>query len=553
MSQAGPALRETDVLVVGAGPSGLSLAIELGRRGVSVIVIEQNDRVGQNPRAKTVNIRSMEHLRRWGIADAVRAAGPLPAGYEPNVVFATRMFGHKIAQFENALFMSRIRDDRYAESAQWIPQYKFEAVLRDYAATLPTVTLLFRQRFSGATETADGVDTCIIDIATGREYEIRARYLVGADGARSAVRSQIGAIYQGEHGFASVLGLVLRIPRLAALQPHGDALMYWMINADAPALMGPMDAGDLWFWGTPVAKDAVLDDAAIRHRVTASLGRDIPFEVVTKDPWLAHRLIADRYSQGRMLLIGDACHLHPPFGGYGMNLGIADATDVGWKLAAVLQGWGGPTLLDSYEVERRPVHQRTIDEAVENLSFFGAYLKEGKLEEATPAGASERAAMADQLRAVKQREFRGLGMALGMTYHGSPLIASDGTVPPAHDPLTYTPSASPGARAPHIWLDQATSLYDRLGAGFTLLCEEAQRSGETVTALATEAKRIAMPLDVVILNSDQMSAHYAAPFALIRPDQYVAWRGHAPPYSPRRLLEVVRGAANTSQALHEAG
>jgi 2-polyprenyl-6-methoxyphenol hydroxylase-like FAD-dependent oxidoreductase len=540
--------QEADVLVIGAGPSGLSLAIELGRRGVAVIVAEQNDRVGRNPRAKTVNIRSMEHMRRWGIADAVRAAGPLPATYEPNVVFATRMFGHRIAKFENALFMSRERDDRYAESAQWIPQYKFEAVLRDHAATLPTVSLQFSRRLVGASEVAAGVEARMIDTVTGQEHQVRARYLVGADGARSTVRSIIGATYQGEHGFASVLGLVLRIPGLASMQPHGDALMYWMINADAPALMGPMDSGDLWFWGTPIANDTVLDEAAIRQRVIASLGRDIAFEIVTNDPWLAHRLIADHYRRGRMLLIGDACHLHPPFGGYGMNLGIADAVDLGWKLAALLQGWGGPAVLDSYETERRPLHQRTIDEAVENLSFFGPYLKGGRLEEATPEGATERAAMAEQLHAVKKREFRGLGMALGMTYDGSPLVVSDGTAPPAHDPLTYTPSASPGARAPHLWLDPKTALYDRLGPGFTLVCDAARHNSETVTALATEAKRIAMPFDVLALPSPLMAAHYAAPFALIRPDQYVAWRGDQPPISPRHLLDTVRGAHDTSQA-----
>ena len=547
MTQAGPQTRDADVLVVGAGPSGLSLAIELGRRGVSVIVIEQNDRVGQNPRAKTVNIRSMEHMRRWGIADAVRAAGPLPVAYEPNVVFATRMFGQRIARFENALFMSRERDDRYAEASQWIPQYKFEAVLRDHAATLPTVSLQFSKRLVGASETGNGVEARVSDTATGLEQKIQARYLVGADGARSAVRSLIGATYQGDHGFASVLGLVLRIPGLAAMQPHGDALMYWMINADAPALMGPMDTGNLWFWGTPVAKDAVLDDAAIQQRVISSLGRDIPFEVVTKDPWLAHRLIADRYTKGRMLLIGDACHLHPPFGGYGMNLGIADAVDVGWKLAAVLQGWGGSALLDSYEIERRPLHQRTIDEAVENLSFFGPYLKGGKLEDATPEGAAERDAMAEQLHAVKQREFRGLGMALGMTYYGSPTVAADGTSPPAHDPLTYTPSASPGARAPHVWLDQTTSLYDRLGPGFTLIRDETRDNDESAKAFAREAKQISMSFDVVALPSRLMATHYGAQFALIRPDQYVAWRGDTIPKSLCKLLDTVRGVPNTSQ------
>ncbi len=534
---------ELDVLVVGAGPSGLALAIELGRRGVSVLVVEQNDRVGQNPRAKTVNIRSMEHMRRWGIADQVRAAGPLPPDYGLNVVFATRLFGHQITRFEDALFMSRARDDRFAEGSQWIPQYKFEAVLRDHAATLPTVELRFGTKLASATQNTAGISAQLVDVQSGAETSQRAKYLVGADGARSIVRREIGARLEGEHGFVSVQGLILRIPGLGQMHPQGDALMYWSINADSPAMMGPMDTGDLWFWGSPVAKDAVLDDAEITRRVHGSLGREIPFEVVTKDPWAAHRLIADRYTKGRMLLIGDACHLHPPFGGYGMNLGIADAVDVGWKLAATLQGWGGPNLLDSYEAERRPLHRRTIDEAVENLAFFGPYLQGGKLEDETPEGSAERATLAEQVKAAKAREFHGLGMALGMTYHLSPLIVPDGTTPPAHDPMTYTPSASPGARAPHLWLDADTSLYDRLGSGFTLLVEPSDNAHATAAQFSAAAAERAMPLHVQTVPADLMAAHYGARFALVRPDQYVSWRGDASTTSAQLILDQVRGAA----------
>ncbi len=528
-----------DVLIIGAGPSGLSLAIELGRRGVKVIIVEQNDRVGVNPRAKTVNIRSMEHMRRWGIAENVRAAGPLPATYQPNVVFTTRLFGHQIARFENALFMSRERDERYAEASQWIPQYKFEAVLRDHAASLPSVRLRFSARLMTAVDEASGVRADVADVRSGQVTTIHVRYLVGADGARSKVRELIGARYTGEHGFASVLGLVLRMPGLQAAQPHGDALMYWTINADAPALMGPMDTGDLWFWGTPMPKDLTLDDAEIRRRVTASLGRDMPFEIITKDPWLAHSLIADRYARGRMFLIGDACHLHPPFGGYGMNLGIADAADLGWKLAATVQGWGGPALLDSFESERRPVHRLTIEEAVENLSFFGAYLKGGALEADTAGGAAAREQLAAQLKTAKQREFRGLGMALGMSYRGSPIVVPDGTAPPTHDPMTYTSSASPGARAPHAWMPDGTSLYDHFGPDFTLLHSDAADKA-LVTLLARQAAISNVPLSTLNVSSD-IAATYGAALALVRPDQYVAWRGDSIGDDAESIFDTVRG------------
>lgn len=531
-----------DVLVVGAGPSGLALTIELARRGLSVVLVEENARVGLNPRAKTVNIRSMEHMRRWGIAEKVRAAGPLPPDYQPNVVFATRLFGHQITRFENALFMNRARDERFAECSQWIPQYKFEAVLRDHAATFPNVSIRFGTKLTSAAENNNGITAQIIEVASGTETTVRAKYLVGADGARSVVRRLIGARYEGEHGFASVQGLIIRAPGLSAMHPQGDALMYWTINADSPAMMGPMDQGDIWFWGSPIPKDTALDDDEITRRVHGSLGRAMPFEIIAKDPWQAHRLIADRYRKGRMLLIGDACHLHPPFGGYGMNLGIADAVDVGWKLAATLQGWGGSRLLDSYEVERRPLHRLTIDEAVENLAFFGPYLKGGTLEDDSTQAIAERAALAEQIKNAKAREFHGLGMALGMSYAGAPTIVSDGTHPPAHDPMTYTPSASPGARAPHVWLDATTSLYDLFGDGFTLLTSTDADSRTTVEQFSTTAQQIGLPLKVQPLPSATLAAHYGARYALIRPDQYVAWRGNTAGQSTLKILDQVRGA-----------
>jgi hypothetical protein len=268
----------------------------------------------------------------------------------------------------------------------------------------------------------------------------------------------------------------------------------------------------------------------------------MPFEIIAKDPWQAHRLIADRYRKGRMLLIGDACHLHPPFGGYGMNLGIADAVDVGWKLAATLQGWGGSRLLDSYEVERRPLHRLTIDEAVENLAFFGPYLKGGTLEDDSTQAIAERAALAEQIKNAKAREFHGLGMALGMSYAGAPTIVSDGTHPPAHDAMTYTPSASPGARAPHVWLDATTSLYDLFGDGFTLLTSTDADSRTTVEQFSTMAQQIGLPLKVQPLPSATLAAHYGARYALIRPDQYVAWRGNTAGQSTLKILDQVRGA-----------
>jgi hypothetical protein len=290
-------------------------------------------------------------------------------------------------------------------------------------------------------------------------------------------------------------------------------------------MMGPMDHNDMWFWMQPTAAGVKVDRDEAHRRFAASLGQDWPFEIVTMDPWLAHRLIADTYRDRRIFLAGDACHLHPPFGGYGMNMGLGDAVDLGWKLAAMVQGWGGPKLLASYETERRPIHQRTIDEAVENLNFFGRHFSEGNFEDATPQGAAARAAMAPDILAAKTREFRALGIVLGQSYEGSPIVVSDGTSAPAFGPMTYVPSARPGQRAPHAWLSNTRSLYDTFGAGFTLLVAEGAANLDETYALTMAARQLGAPLAVATPNHPGLGELYGARLALVRPDGHVGWRG----------------------------
>ncbi len=514
-----------DVLIIGGGPVGLALAVELGLRGISVLLAEKSERTGQQPRAKTTNIRSMEHMRRWGVAGAIKARAPLPVDYPRNIQFATRLFGHPIARIEHALFMSPQRDDRYAEPSQWIPQYAVEEVLREKAEGMSPVALRFGTAVSDIAQTSDAVAATLTPSGGGTSETVAARYLVGADGARSPTRDAIGAHMIGDHGFTSFLGLVVNAPGLGAAVPLGRALMYLVVNPDGAAMMGPMDHNDMWFWMQPAAAGVKVERDEAHRRFAASLGHDWPFEIVTMDPWLAHRLIADNYRDRRIFLAGDACHLHPPFGGYGMNMGLGDAVDLGWKLAATLQGWGGPKLLDSYETERRPIHQRTIDEAVENLNFFGRHFAQGHFEDATADGAAARAALAPDILAAKTREFRALGIVLGQGYVGSPIVVSDATPPPTFDPMTYVPSARPGQRAPHAWLSSTRSLYDTFGAGFTLLVTEGAANLDETYALTIAARQLGAPLAIITPNLAGLGDLYGARLALVRPDGHIAWRG----------------------------
>ncbi len=354
---------ETEVLIVGAGPAGLSLAIELGMQGRRCLVVESHDRVGVAPRAKTTNVRTRELMRRWGIADRLAAESPFGIDSPSYVVFATRMAGRELARFENAMYCSPARDDRFAEHGQWIPQYTVEKVLRARAMEFEGVEIQFSTTLEDFHQTADAVEAVLKNEGDGR-LKVRARYLVGADGARSTVRDKLGIKMVGTSPLGHFHNTIFRAPGLANKHPLGPAIMYWLVNPEVPSVIAPLDRGDIWSFGCPLLGK---DDADPERLIRAALAiDDIDIEILGRDQWTAHQLIATRYREGRVFLAGDACHLHPPFGGHGMNMGIGDAADLGWKLAATLAGWGGPKLLDSYEIERRQVHRRVVDESVEN-------------------------------------------------------------------------------------------------------------------------------------------------------------------------------------------
>jgi 2-polyprenyl-6-methoxyphenol hydroxylase-like FAD-dependent oxidoreductase len=537
------------VLVVGAGPVGLSLAIELGLRGIAVTVIEERSRTGAQPRAKTTNVRTMQHMRRWGLADRLRAAAPLPYDYPTDVVFSTTLYGRTLTVIENAFAGKKCRDARFPEAAQWVPQYTVEKVLHERIATLPSVTLQPGASFETASQSSSGVSATVRSLKDDTRRTLRAQYLVGADGAKSRVRDIIGAKMTGEHAFALNYNLILRILELDRAPPARRAIMYWLINRGSPGVLSPLDRNGEWAFITQLAPGiGEISDAEVIRLVQTAIGgpkkSEMTIEIIARDYWAAHRLIADRYRDRRIFLAGDACHLHPPFGGYGMNLGVGDAVDLGWKLAAVLAGWGGDGLLASYEDERRPVHLRTINEAVENYRTLSNQLLKDDLDADGPDGERARAAVAKEIVATKTREFDTLGVVLGARYRGSAIVVDDGSAAPAEHYANYQPSAHPGCLAPHAWLDDGTSLYDGFGRGYTLLLLD-----NTATALAQDIADVAggaaVALELLDLRGKKLDELYAAPLALIRPDQFVAWRGSD--VDPAALIATISGMAATTQ------
>lgn len=515
---------ETEVLIVGAGPVGLSLAIELGLRGVRATLVERNSRTGAAPRAKTTNVRTRTHLRRWGISKKLADASPFGVDYPNDMLFVTRLTGDRLARFSNAFNASPERSDDYPEHAQWIPQYTLEKVLLEHASTLSTIDLRFGTGFVTAVQDAGGV-TATIEGREGGTRSIRARYLIGADGARSTVRDLIGAKMVGTYGLSRHSNIIFRAPGLAQAHAHGPAVVYWQIGVDGVSAVGPMDQDDVWFFSSGLAEGQSLSSEEAAALIVQRTGVDLPYEILSADAWVASELLSDAYRDGRMFLAGDAAHLHPPFGGYGMNMGFGDAVDLGWKIAAVVQGWGGPELLDSYEAERRPVHKAVLAEAMANHAIVGARFPPA-LEDATPEGAAIRSQISATIQATKGREFHTLGTVLGLGYETSPIVVEDGTPPPVHDGQTYRPSARPGQLAPHAWLEDGRSLYDAFGPGFTLIAGDLALAAD-VSAAQDEANGLGVPLTVVRPAGVPVKDLYGAHLALIRPDQHVAWRGDA--------------------------
>ncbi len=530
----------TQVLIAGGGPVGLATAIELGRRGINCLVVEPRMTVSRaRPRCKTVNVRTLEHLRRWGIAERLRERAPLPVTWSKDIVFCTSLTGHELSRFTGVLGLTA-EGDRFAELGQQAPQYVLEELLRDVADELPTVWLARGYRVLGL-EQDEGEVRVAIAAEGGEESVVSADFVVGCDGARSVVRAAIGSDYVGEHALRPNLGMVFRAPVLLNRVRHGPAVQYWIVNSIAPGLMGPIDLKGTW-WMIAFGVDRESGERDAQLIIEGCAGEPVEAAVVSTDPWTARMQLVDRARRDRVFLAGDAVHLNPPFGGHGLNTGVGDSVDLGWKLAAVLQGWGGPGLLDSYELERRPIQTQVIEAAAANNRVLAADLLADDIDADGAAGERARRIADANIQDTKHAEFHALDLVLDLAYDGSPIISANGTshASGSGGATGGRDGAVVGGRLPHAWLEPRHSLFDDLGDGMSLLVLAEDR-GRHVESLAAAACSRGVPLQVVGLEDRGLRPRYGSDLVLVRPDQHVAWRADHAPAQPERLIDRVRG------------
>ena len=535
---------DTQVLIVGGGPVGLTLAIDLGVRGVRCTLIEQKEAPQFLPKMERCNARTMEIFRRMGIADKVRAAGlrdDIPMDVFIVLSLAEPPLLHlPYPSVERARAEIRACGDGSMplEPYQLISQYTLEPLLKSIAEGLPSVTVRYGCRLESFTQDESGV-TARVKHANGTGGAIGASYMVGCDGGGSMVRKQLGIKLRGEHNILELRQALYRCNELFQRIPIGKGpgrgRHYHVADGNSSFLI-MQDSTKHFTLHAVVEKD---DDMKAMFERTVAI--PVKYEMLTCAPWRQNLLLADRYRDGRVFLAGDAVHLVIPTGGLGMNSGVGDAIDLSWKLAATLQGWGGPALLDSYESERRQVGERNVGASryasLGRRKWQAQYRR--NIRENTPEGAAARENLVRVASVEQPKSNEMIGAELGYRYVDSPIVCA---IPggPEHRFRVYEPSTWPGARLPHVWLADGTPMQDHIPyEGYTLL-----RLGGTnadTSALEKALRALGAPVAVLDMPDDAPRQVYGHDLLLLRPDLHVAWRGNRPPEDPGNVAAIVTG------------
>jgi 2-polyprenyl-6-methoxyphenol hydroxylase-like FAD-dependent oxidoreductase len=548
---------ETDVLIVGAGPVGLTLAIDLAWRGINITVVESRA-AGEPPNVKCnqVSARSMEVYRRLGLAKKVRESG-LPLDYRIDVVSCTSMTGIELSRLSFPSSRGRLAGEKALDSSWPTPepshrinQTYFEPILFAHASAQGNIRIINRTTFESYEQDDEKIVSKARNLDSGEIASIASKFMVGCDGGGSKIRKMIGGNFTGVPEIQRVQSTYIHAPTLMELLGPQPAWMYFTLNPRRCGTVIAIDGKNNWnvhnflYNGEPTY-DSVDRDWAIREIL--GVGPDFKYEVISKEDWMGRRLVSDKFRDRRAFICGDAGHIWIPAAGYGMNAGIADAANLAWMIAGVISGWAEPAILDAYEAERQPITEQVSKMITEVALQVMKQRREvpPEIETLGPVGDETRARLGKDTRELEVRQQCAAGLNFGYFYTSSPIIAYDGVPHPGYSIHEFTASTVPGCRAPHLWLPDRTSLYDELGTYFTLIRTD---PAIRVSGMLEAAEQRGVPLALIDIETTEAKEAYEYKLTLVRADQHVAWRGNQEPEAPLKLIDLIRGAATARNA-----
>src|SRR4051812_32792294 len=536
-----PATIETPILIVGAGPVGLALAADLGWRGIPCLIIEQGEGPADHPRATAINARSMEFVRRWGVAEAVRNASA-PPDFPHTALYCTTLTGFEIARIERPHHGGDQPSTTSPERAQRCNQIWLDPILRDLAQSFASVDLRYRWRLEKVRDEGERVIATVHDLVRDERRQIAAQYVIDCSGGHSTIRRQLGLTMSGSPYIGHFVSIFVKAPALWDHHAMGKAALINFIEPDGLwRNLVMLDGRELYRFGVRGKEFYNAPEKVDAERLfTEVVGKQVPHEFISIRRWVARNVVSDTYRMGRIFYAGDTAHLNHPSSGLGLNTGLGDAVDLGWKLNACLAGWGGTKLLDSYEIERQPVGHRNISHADVSHAGDRERQPDAAIFQNTPDGESARRKMGDAIVAGMTRKFITDGLALGYRYDPSPICWNEASARP-HDAIEdYHPNAIAGSRAPHAWLGDGRSIIDLFGQGFVLL-----RFGEGAPDTSAIERAFAsrgVPLAAECVADPKACALYEHRLVLVRPDGHVVWRGDEVIDNPTAIVDRVRGA-----------
>lgn len=541
-----PKANKADIIIVGAGPIGMTLALDLAARGVSTKILEKTDGRVETPKLGLVGIRSMEIFRRMGLSPYVRRT-QFKRDYGLSMVYTTTLSGHCLGRIPYPSLQDQPDVAESPETKWRCSQLFLNPMLEERVKASRLIDYQVLTRVERFEDLGEEVLVHAVDEVTGEQRVFAAQYVIGCDGAGSNVRRQLGIEMHGNRKLDYSVAIFFRSAALPSSHSMGDAERYFVMDENGWwGNVSAMDGKELWRLTvvTKSEEEAQAVMAEANSWIVRALGSEnIPFELISALPWRRSELIAERFQSGRVLLAGDSAHTMSPTGGFGMNTGIGDVENLSWKLAAVLQGWGDPALLESYTNERHPIAVRNSAASTHNYKQLKSVADCAGISDDTPEGDAVRRAVGAQITAATETEWETLGIHLGYRYEGSPVVVADGTEAPADDSRWYQPTTRPGHRAPHHWLAGSSpdglSTLDLFGAGFVLI--RLGKEPVDVSGMRSVALQRGIPIRVVDLDDAGISALYETRLVLVRPDGHVCWRGDNEPADSVAVWNRVTG------------